>query len=338
MQAMIRQIMAYKAAHDPEPTPPPPSPQEQEGLAAKEQQAQEWLAQHPELTNASRNAAEGSVASSVPCADFDGSGNVRIGDILYVVKSFGTSNAHGSLDQSADLISDGAVTIGDILAAVNQYGTDCNRGGITTINRNYKGQEDPNWCGPAAVSEALDIKGVSLNQTGAAWLLETDQSGTGWGYWNLGYATVPPEYDTSHPIRDVMNYATGTHFYYPVPPSPNVGLGSSNPTLQEIAAVVTDYNAKMMADIGQHWGVLGDAYELTGDQNPHLWGHPTDHDIGHWFTISGYEAGGSRTNYMDSATTVWPNRAPDWDGVPGWTTNFDTTALVVILWPRGYIW
>jgi hypothetical protein len=66
-------------------------------------------------------ATVSSLPEGVLCADMDGNGRVLIGDILYAV------NAYMTTDTLADLDSSGLVTVGDILRAVDQYGTFCIR-------------------------------------------------------------------------------------------------------------------------------------------------------------------------------------------------------------------
>jgi len=56
-----------------------------------------------------------------PCADFTGDGTVRVGDILYVVSKYATS------DPAADLNGSGSVRVDDILIAIAEYHVDCTR-------------------------------------------------------------------------------------------------------------------------------------------------------------------------------------------------------------------
>ena len=57
--------------------------------------------------------------ASLPCADFTGDGRVLVGDIIFVVARFGTS------DPVADIDHDGRVQVVDIIAVVRQYGAAC---------------------------------------------------------------------------------------------------------------------------------------------------------------------------------------------------------------------
>jgi uncharacterized protein YkwD len=57
--------------------------------------------------------------ASYPCLDFDRDGIVYVGDIVYVVSRFSTS------DTSADIDRSGTVTVVDILIVVSEYGTPC---------------------------------------------------------------------------------------------------------------------------------------------------------------------------------------------------------------------
>jgi uncharacterized protein YkwD len=57
--------------------------------------------------------------ASYPCLDFDRDGIVYVGDIVYVVSRFSTS------DTSADIDRSGTVTVVDILIVVSEYGTHC---------------------------------------------------------------------------------------------------------------------------------------------------------------------------------------------------------------------
>jgi hypothetical protein len=57
--------------------------------------------------------------ASYPCTDFDGDGIVRIGDIVYVVTRYSTSDASADIDHS------GTVTVTDILIVLSRYGTRC---------------------------------------------------------------------------------------------------------------------------------------------------------------------------------------------------------------------
>ena len=57
--------------------------------------------------------------ASLPCADFNGDGQVLIVDILYVVAHFNTADAQADIDDS------GLVTVTDVIAVVWQYSDIC---------------------------------------------------------------------------------------------------------------------------------------------------------------------------------------------------------------------
>jgi len=115
-----------------------------------------------------------------------------------------------------------------------------------------------------------------------------------------------------------MNYELMGTFYVPVglPYYPSSGD-------------VSNYKSRMTFNIDHNYPVIGDAYEAAG--YPHLWGHPVNQKIFHWFTINGYRSYGNKTDYMDSATTVWPQ-------VKAYNYGFDSATLVNILGERGYVW
>jgi hypothetical protein len=88
-------------------------------------------------------------------------------------------------------------------------------------------------------------------------------------------------------------------------------------------------SATILACVHNGWPLIGDAWEVPN--GPHLVGHPVNLEIYHWFTINGYNDWGNQTQYMDSATTIWPS-------VPPYTSNFSSSTLVTILGGRGYVW
>jgi hypothetical protein len=306
-----QELAEYRATHDTDPHIPLTAEQ-QAILAKKQQMARDfYFAKY----GGPPSASEGSAAGSPSCPDFDGDGTVRVSDIRYVVNSY-----FSEADWVADLDGTGKVLVSDILIVVNKYFTNCQRAGLTNIGRIYQGQINSYYCGPAAVSEALRIKGILISQSAVGTLLTTDDSGgqgtpfSGW----YGSPGVPAEYDTGHPVPDVLNYKTaGANNYVPVgvPGSPS-------------SADTANYIFGMVSDINQHWPVIGNGWEVAGGS--HLRGHPNQ-EIFHWITISGYEDAGTGTNYMDSAITVWP-------AVEGWNTLFPSDTLVIILGGRGYVW
>ncbi len=91
----------------------------------------------------------------------------------------------------------------------------------------------------------------------------------------------------------------------------------------------SNYVSRLGWDIDSDLPLIGDAWETpTSD---HLWGHPTDRTIFHWFTIFGYSDYGNETDYMDSATTIWGN-------VEAYNWSFSSSTLMDIVGGRGYVW
>jgi hypothetical protein len=201
------------------------------------------------------------------------------------------------------------------------------------IGSQYQGQWNNYYCGPAAVSEALAIKPGrfgTVDQGAAAWLLRTnDYQQTSWSAGPAESAFVPLDYNTGHPVADVLNYEIGISFYIPH----EEPWFTSSSDLGEYLGGVYWYIVDMTADIDGSWPVVGDAVEVNGGYR--LRGHPNprpDEPIYHWFTISGYEDYGYATRYMDSAHSVWP------DTVVGWNTGFPSAKMLTILGGRGYVY
>jgi hypothetical protein len=170
-------------------------------------------------------------------------------------------------------------------------------------------QLNPYYCGPAAVSMALDTLGIGINQGDAAWLLGTTADGTAWSGVN---AQVPNP--TGFPVPDVMNYMMGRGWFMPI------GL-SYNPTSTE----KEDYRNRLWV-IDSGYPVVGDAWESPG--GPHLAGHPINQELFHWYTVYGYYDWGWGTWYMDSASFAANG---------GWG-SIDSDTLTVINGGRGYIY
>jgi Peptidase_C39 like family len=175
---------------------------------------------------------------------------------------------------------------------------------------NQQGQTKSYWCGPAAVAEALNLRGVNISQATAADILNTDTSGTAWYGVNADVA-----HPTSYPIPDVLNHYTNAGY---VP----VGLAYT-PSASDIST----YKSRLLSNINTGYPLVGNGWEVTN--GPHLAGHPNI-VIYHWFTIRGYSQFGDQTQYEDSATTVWST-------VPAYQT-MSTSTIITILGGRGYVW
>lgn len=139
------------------------------------------------------------------------------------------------------------------------------------------------YCGPAAASMALGIRGITVDQGTLGYLMRTDELGqTAWSGVNAYVPTV-----TGRPMPDVMNYYMGWQWFYPV------GL-SYDPTAAEKSA----YRDRLWV-IDSGYPIVGDAWEVP--YGPRLAGHPINQEIFHWYTIYGYADWGWTTWYMDSA-------------------------------------
>ena len=82
-------------------------------------------------------------------------------------------------------------------------------------------QQTSYWCGPAAVHEALNARGIGTTQSGLASALGTTTNGTAW------YT------GSSYPVPTTLNNKLGNAYYYPT----NV---SYSPTSTEKATFQTD--------------------------------------------------------------------------------------------------
>lgn len=190
-----------------------------------------------------------------------------------------------------------------------------------TLTGTQRPQQTSYWCGPAAVSGALAVRGVAVSQRTAASLLRTTSDGTDWSGTN---AKVPKAYRTGYPVADVLTYklrGQGAH-YYPV-------WLDYNPTATQKAR----YRTRLVADIDRGWDLVGNAWEVPG--GPHLVGHPGNQEIFHYFTIRGYTRSGTDTRYQDS---VHGASSISWSsGVPAYSTMSSNT-IAVIVGGRGYVW
>lgn len=182
--------------------------------------------------------------------------------------------------------------------------------GDYALRPNQQGQITGYYCGPAAVSEALDLRGVGLSQSQAAGKLRTDGNGTAWSGVNANVGTT-----TGYPVPDVLNaYTNAGYVPVAVPYTPSGGdVGS--------------FKSRLVSNVDTGYPLVGDGWEVPG--GPHLAGHPNV-EIFHWFTIRGYSSWGDQTQYEDSATTVWGT-------VPPYQT-MSTATIVTILGGRGYVW
>ncbi|BCJ32123.1 C39 family peptidase [Actinocatenispora sera] len=190
-----------------------------------------------------------------------------------------------------------------------------------SLKGTQQAQQTYYWCGPAAVSGALKVRGVSLSQSSTAKLLRTTVDGTDWSGRN---AAVPKAYQTGYPVADVLTYKLHGQgaTYYPV------GL-SYDPTSKEKST----YQTRLVADINNGWDLIGDAWEVPG--GPHLVGHPGNQEVFHYYTMRGYSGSGKYTRYQDS---VHGAGSISWSsGVPAYSTMSSAT-ITTINGGRGYVW
>lgn len=176
---------------------------------------------------------------------------------------------------------------------------------------NHQGQQNPTWCGPATVSEfayTMNNNGRLSNpvsQSTAAGYMGTNVNGT-----------------------SVNNMVAGLNTYVGVPVS---GINwylfswvSDAPT----AADKANFIDRLDFNVTRGWPVAGDAWEAPNQ--PHLYNHPPNLEILHWFEVGGYRTYGDSTYYIDSATTVWSAVQPyNW---------FDTWTMILIFGGLGYAW
>lgn len=189
-----------------------------------------------------------------------------------------------------------------------------------SIGQDQEGQQTTYWCGPAAEAEALGLLSLTYLQSSEATALKTTTSGTAWSGVN---ANVSAQFQTSHPMRDVLSYQY--YLTYNIDPAYAVVAVPYTPSQTDI----NNYVSHLTFDISNYWPVIGNAWEVAG--YAHLTGHPMNQTIFHWFTIYGYHGSGSTTSYEDSATTVWST-------VPAYTDSFSSSTMVGILGGRGYVW
>jgi hypothetical protein len=175
------------------------------------------------------------------------------------------------------------------------------------LAQNQQAQWNSYYCGPAAVTEVLGMRGVYTDQGTMAGQLGTTTDGTAWydGY--------------RYPVADVLNNNFGGNYYAAV-------AVAYNPTSSDYS----NYNSYLVYDIDHGWGIAGDAWEEAG--GAHLVGHPVNQTIFHWFAIRGYSDYGNTTSYEDSvagSVIGWP--------VPPYS-DLASSTIVAILGGRGYVW
>jgi hypothetical protein len=173
-------------------------------------------------------------------------------------------------------------------------------------------QDNSYYCGPAAASEVLDVRGVSASQSTLAGnnYLKTDANGqTSWNPYVMG---------------PTLNTLTNSSAYVAVNGS-GVGGGFSQATWQN----------DLIYDVDNGWAVAGNIVEYA-NTDPHLVGHPRTVTIYHWIGIYGYLDYGTFTSYADSIhgdSSIW-----SWAvNVPAysWIPSSDMTTL---LNQRGFVW
>jgi hypothetical protein len=182
------------------------------------------------------------------------------------------------------------------------------------------------YCGPAAASESLS-QWTSITDKGQdtmAGLLATNTAGTAW--YGADGAALPPNYRTSYPMPDAMNYKISQIYYGPV-------AVAFYPTSTDYS----DYLYNLAFDIDYGYPLQGDAYELH--DGPRLVGHPNPdprYPILHWYAIYGYTQYGDNTRYADSVynapTVSW------YQGVTQPTSLLTSHKITDINGGRGYIW
>lgn len=212
------------------------------------------------------------------------------------------------------------------LVTITPNFTDPGGGGGTppsswALTQNQQPQQTGVWCGPATVSEALGQRSLYLDQNSSASQLKTDASGTAWS--GIYVSTLP---STGYPVADVMNNRTGSTWYVPI-------SVSSTATATDKA----NYRTALVTDVGNAgYPLIGNAMEVAG--HAHLFGHPVDKNIQHWFDIYGYANSGADTLYEDSVYGVSTSIITWADGVTTPYTTMASDTIVGILGGRGYIW
>jgi hypothetical protein len=206
------------------------------------------------------------------------------------------------------------------------------RSGYTTASTGYasnsvaltqQAQQTYYYCGPAAVSEALGTRGITISQSSAAYLLRTSSDeGTAWSG-----VTARVPYTTGRPVVDVLNDRINRLWYISnaLPYSP-----SSSDVSDYIDDMSFDIDKKQVDSRG--WAVVGDAWEVPN--GPHLTGHPSNREIFHWFAIYGYTSYGKTTLYADSVAGSGNSFS---GSVPRYSALSSST-IVTILGGRGYVW
>ncbi|QQS00405.1 MAG: C39 family peptidase [Austwickia sp.] len=195
-------------------------------------------------------------------------------------------------------------------------------------------QQNSYYCGPAAVAQALALVGINRPQSEVAERLRTDAAGyqTSWsGTFTWYYA--PDVGSTKRPVADVMGSymygygRTGRYYSAELPMDPS-------------AADIATYQRRLVSDTASGYPLIGDAWEMQGEGNLRLPGHPavfpnTSYDVFHWYTIHGYENYGATSYITDSAAgspyVSWSTTIPRYSKV-------DSGTLTLINGGRGYVW
>lgn len=208
------------------------------------------------------------------------------------------------------------------LAAVNTIrpascpvGESCGNSRSGALPASQEPQIYGNYCGPASVRASLQQRGVSVSQQtlAARFGISPNNGGTNWGT------------GRDAPVASAMNAYAGL---------PNFHWSGSAVSYTATATDIADYKARLAADIDWGMPLVGDVWEVKGQSNPHLAGHPTTFDIFHWVNIRAYSDYGAVTGYQDSVhgSTI------SWAGpVPAYAT-IDSGIMTRLTGGRGYVW
>ncbi|WP_369371542.1 C39 family peptidase [Promicromonospora sp. Populi] len=163
----------------------------------------------------------------------------------------------------------------------------------------HQAQAKSYWCGPATASMIVKYKGKTHTQTTMARVeyLKTEENGA--TTWASGLMTVG------------LNKALATAQYQQVQ-----------------APSATTLKGAMVDSLNALYPVALDTVEFAGGQ--HYNGHPVDRTIGHWIVGNGYSNAGSTLQFMDPATSYYPDAEP--------TFALSTTGMAVYLQSNGIAW
>jgi hypothetical protein len=191
---------------------------------------------------------------------------------------------------------------------------DCSFALVTRISQVT--QVNSHYCGPAAL-RSLVMGRISISQATASNRLCTTTDGTAW----YGYCHGASRYVFEYALDYYLGPRGGAN-YVPI-------ALDYNPTSTQ----KSQYRSRLTSDVNSGWGIAGDAWEVPGGY--HLVGHPSSHEIFHWFSIRAYTNYGANTGYADS---VHGASSIAWSGsVPAYSTMSSNT-IVVIMGGRGYVW